>query len=98
MVEADIVIEAQRGETGGRELELLMHRIAAHVSRHCGAGRTGPQRVAWIRTRGRGRHPAELNSGDCFAYALARHAGEPLLFKGNDFSSTDVVPVRPPSR
>ena len=42
---------------------------------------------------GRGRHPAKLNYGDCFAYALARSTGEPLLFKGNDFSQTDVEPV-----
>lgn len=39
---------------------------------------------------GRGRHPAKLNYGDCFAYALARETGEPLLFVGNDFSQTDI--------
>lgn len=39
---------------------------------------------------GRGNHPAKLNFGDSFAYALARVAGEPLLFKGNDFSQTDI--------
>jgi len=38
-------------------------------------------------------HPADLNYGDCFAYALARTTGEPLLFKGNDFSQTDVQPA-----
>jgi ribonuclease VapC len=38
-------------------------------------------------------HPARLNFGDCFAYALAKESGEPLLFKGDDFSHTDVVPV-----
>ena len=42
---------------------------------------------------GKGRHKAALNFGDCFAYALARATGEPLLFKGNDFSNTDIVPV-----
>jgi ribonuclease VapC len=36
-------------------------------------------------------HPAKLNFGDCFAYALAKESGEPLLFKGNDFSQTDIV-------
>jgi len=40
---------------------------------------------------GKGRHPARLNYGDCFAYALSRSAGEPLLFKGDDFPRTDVV-------
>ncbi len=42
---------------------------------------------------GRGRHPARLNFGDCFSYALAKQTGEPLLFKGNDFSQTDIVPA-----
>lgn len=40
---------------------------------------------------GRGNHPARLNYGDCFAYALAKQSKEPLLFKGNDFSQTDIV-------
>jgi len=39
---------------------------------------------------GKGRHPAGLNFGDCFAYACARHAGVPLLYKGDDFSQTDI--------
>ena len=40
---------------------------------------------------GKGRHPAGLNFGDCFAYALSKSLGEPLLFKGDDFSQTDVT-------
>jgi ribonuclease VapC len=44
-----------------------------------------------FRRFGKGRHPAGLNFGDCFAYALAKQRGEPLLFKGNDFSQTDVA-------
>jgi ribonuclease VapC len=39
---------------------------------------------------GKGRHPAALNMGDCFAYACARYLGVPLLYKGNDFTLTDV--------
>lgn len=39
---------------------------------------------------GKGRHPAALNFGDCFAYACARHAGVPLLYKGDDFAHTDI--------
>jgi ribonuclease VapC len=39
---------------------------------------------------GKGRHPAGLNFGDCFSYALAKSTGEPLLFKGVDFSQTDI--------
>ena len=42
---------------------------------------------------GKGRHRAALNYGDCFAYALAKERGEPLLFKGGDFARTDVVPA-----
>lgn len=42
---------------------------------------------------GKGRHKAALNFGDCFAYALARATGEPLLFKGSDFPNTDIIPV-----
>lgn len=44
---------------------------------------------------GKGRHSAALNFGDCCAYALARHRGEPLLFKGQDFSATDIEPAVP---
>ena len=46
-----------------------------------------------FRRFGKGRHPAGLNYGDCFAYGLARLLGEPLLFKGEDFSLTDVDPA-----
>jgi len=46
-------------------------------------------RLAWRRF-GKGRHPAGLNYGDCFSYALALTRGEPLLFKGEDFAKTDV--------
>lgn len=42
---------------------------------------------------GRGYHPARLNLADCFAYALAKARNEPLLFKGDDFSKTDIVPA-----
>jgi ribonuclease VapC len=44
---------------------------------------------------GKGRHPARLNLGDCFAYALARESGRPLLYKGGDFALTDVEPALP---
>ena len=49
--------------------------------------------VAW-RDFGKGHHPAALNLGDCFAYALAKQTGEPLLYKGNDFDRTDVLRAR----
>lgn len=47
-------------------------------------------------SRGSG-HPAKLNFGDCFAYALAKARGLPLLFKGDDFIHTDIVPALPPA-
>lgn len=53
------------------------------------------EQAEWARharlTYGVGRHPARLNFGDCFAYALAKVSGEPLLFKGDDFSQTDIA-------
>jgi len=48
--------------------------------------------AGWMRY-GKGRHPASLNYGDCFSYALAKLGNEPLLFKGEDFSLTDVIPA-----
>jgi ribonuclease VapC len=50
-------------------------------------------REAWRRF-GKGRHSANLNFGDCFSYALAKGTGEPLLFKGDDFTLTDIGIVR----
>lgn len=44
-------------------------------------------------TYGKGRHPARLNFADCFTYALAKTKGLPLLFKGDDFLKTDIVPA-----
>jgi ribonuclease VapC len=91
LVEASMVIEARYGEVGRRELDLLLQTIGveivaldahqAEVARHA------------FRTFGKGRHAAGLNFGDCFSYALSQVAGEPLLFKGDDFSKTDIRAV-----
>ena len=51
--------------------------------------------AGWLRY-GKGRHPAGLNYGDCFAYALAKQRGDPLLFKGGDFALTDILSAIPP--
>jgi ribonuclease VapC len=87
-LEAGIVVEARRGEAGGRELDLLLHRLRADVvsvtAEHVEIARDAYRRY------GKGHHPAALNFGDCFAYALASALGEPLMFVGNDFSRTDV--------
>ena len=87
-LEAGIVIEAKKGETGGRELDLLIHRARIEIV-SMNEEQTEIARTAW-RKFGKGRHPAGLNIGDCCSYALAKHAGEPLLFKGDDFSKTDI--------
>lgn len=90
-LEASIVIEIRKGPAGGRELDLLIHRAQMDIVPF-----TEPQfeaaRFAW-RQFGKGNHPAGLNFGDCFAYALAKTLNEPLLFKGEDFVKTDVKTV-----
>lgn len=89
LVEASIVVEARRGELAGRELDLFLHRAAVQTVA-VDEEQTQLARVAW-RRYGKGRHPAGLNFGDVFAYALARATGEELLFKGDDFARTDVT-------
>ncbi len=91
LVEVGIVIEARVGDAGGRELDLLLHKAAIEVV-SVDAGQADLARHAY-REFGKGRHVAGLNYGDCFAYALSQSAGEPLLFKGDDFSRTDVRAV-----
>ena len=87
-LETAIVIEAKKGEFGGRELDLLIHQAKMEM-----VPMTAEQfeiaRSAW-RKYGKGRHPAGLNIGDCCSYALAKVADESLLFKGDDFSQTDI--------
>ena len=87
-LETGIVVEALKGEAGGREFDLLIHRAQIEIVA-MNADQTELARTAW-RKYGKGNHPAGLNIGDCCAYALAKYSGEPLLFKGNDFSQTDI--------
>jgi ribonuclease VapC len=88
LLETAIVIEARKGEAGGRELDLLIHKADMTIvpvdAEHVAEARRAYRRY------GRGRHAAGLNFGDVFAYALARATGEPLLFKGDDFARTDI--------
>lgn len=88
-LEAAIVVEARYGEAGGRELDELLRRWSVTIE-PVDADQVDIGRRAY-RTYGRGRHTAGLNYGDCFSYALAIATGEPLLFKGEDFSQTDVT-------
>ena len=88
LLESAILVEARRGEPAGRELDLLLHRAQVNTA-DVDAEQVEVARRAW-RRYGRGRHAAALNFGDCFAYALAVSSGEPLLFKGDGFTRTDV--------
>ena len=88
-IELSIIIESQFDAEVSRQCDALFRRVGiviepvtieqAHLARQA------------FHDFGRGRHAAKLNFGDCFAYALAKITGEPLLFKGADFNKTDVV-------
>ena len=90
-VETSMIVESRHGPDGLRDLDLFIAKAGidlvpvdleqAHIAR------------AAFREYGKRRHPAGLNYGDCFAYALAKALDEPLLFKGSDFSLTDVAVV-----
>ena len=88
LLEAAIVLESRSGAAGGHELDVFVERalieLAPVTAEHAQAARR-----AWRRF-GNGNHPAGLNFGDCFAYALAEATREPLLFKGRDFALTDI--------
>jgi ribonuclease VapC len=87
-VETSIIVEARYGAEGVRDLDLFIAKAQvaliavdaeqAHLARQA------------FRLFGKGRHPAGLNFGDCFSYALARFFGEALLYKGSDFGRCDV--------
>lgn len=88
LLEASIVMQAKTGDDGVDALDRLLD--AASV-RCIAVDRTQALVARDVYARyGRGRSPAGLNFGDCFAYALARVQGRPLLFKGDDFSATDI--------
>lgn len=92
-VEAAFVVEGRKREAGRQRLDRFFRLSGAEI-----AGVTPEQAelaVEAFRRFGKGRHPAALNIGDCFAYALAKATGEPLLFKGGDFARTDIAAVPP---
>ncbi len=88
-VEASMVMASMQGYDGLRDLDLLIATAGieivtvdvdqAHIAREA------------FQRYGKGRSPVGLNYGDCFSYALAKATGLPLLFKGTDFSGTDIV-------
>lgn len=89
VLETGIVLEARQGEAAGREFDLFLVRANLQVV-PVDAEQVDLARSAW-RKYGKGRHPAGLNFGDCFSYALAESTGEPLLAKGTDFASTNLT-------
>jgi ribonuclease VapC len=94
LLEAAIVVDNQLGPVAGRQLDRFVEQARIEIA---------PVTERQVRTArqayldyGRGSHPAKLNFGDCFAYALANATGEPLLFKGDDFEQTDIKAYRSP--
>ena len=88
LLETSMVILSRRGEAGLAEFRAFYTRAAIRT-----AGFEFEQidlALDAFRRFGKGRHPASLNYGDCFSYALAKATGEPLLFKGDDFPLTDI--------
>lgn len=90
-VEISIVIEARFGAEGLPALDLFIERAGIEIA-DVDLEQGKVARRAFSRY-GKGRHPAGLDYGDCFSYALAMTRGESLLYKGEDFARTDVVPA-----
>ena len=92
VLEAAMVLEGRKGNDAGSDLDLFLQRASietvAFDEEQLMLARTA------FRLFGKGRHAAGLNFGDCASYALAQWSGEPLLFKGSDFTATDVLRVR----
>lgn len=87
-VESSIILESRYGADGVRDLDLFISKAQITLA-PVDAEQAQLARQAF-REYGKGRHPAALNFGDCFSYALAKSLDEPLLFKGEDFSRTDI--------
>lgn len=92
ILETGIVLEARQGDAAGREFDLFVVKAGLQIV-PVDAEQVDLARSAW-RRYGKTRHPAALNFGDCFSYALAKSSGEPLLAKGTDFSQTDIAIFR----
>jgi ribonuclease VapC len=91
VLEVAMVLESRKGADAGTDLDLFLQNASVEIV----AFDTQQLNVARMAFRrfGKGSHSAGLNFGDCAAYALSRWSGEPLLFKGADFSATDVARV-----
>jgi ribonuclease VapC len=88
-LELGMVIEGQLGPTASRQSDVFFRRAGITIE-PVTVEQAHLARQAFL-DFGKGRHPAGLNFGDCFAYALAKVTGEPLLFKSEGFKKTDLV-------
>ena len=93
LLEARIVLQHRHGDVAVQMLDSFIYRAQIEVREVT----VEQADLAFIAHRrfGKGVHPAGLNFGDCFSYALARSTGEPLLYKGDDFATTDIASVTP---
>jgi ribonuclease VapC len=89
VLETGMVLESRQGEAAGREFDLFVVRANLQIV-PVDSEQVDLARSAW-RKYGKGRHPAALNFGDCFSYALAKSVGEPVLAKGTHFIGTDIT-------
>ena len=91
VTEARIVLDSRAGGDALRDLTELLDVCEATITPY-DEEHASATHAAWRRF-GKGRHPAQLNLGDCMAYATAKLADAPLLFKGKDFTQTDITPA-----
>jgi ribonuclease VapC len=91
VLETSLVIEGRQGPAGGSDLDTFLRRASIEIVPFDQEQLLEARQA--FRRFGKGRHRAGLNFGDCASYALAQWSGEPLLFKGTDFTSTDVPRV-----
>jgi ribonuclease VapC len=94
-VELGIVIEARFWPSGQDVVERFLRDAQVDIV-PVDADSAARAMSGWRRF-GKGRHPAGLNFGDCFSYALAERSGHPVLCTGDDFAATDIDVIRPAS-
>lgn len=88
-VETSLVLVSRYGEKAIQEIDAFIGKAQIRI-RSVDENQALIARRAFLEFGNNGRHPAQLRFGDCFAYALAKGLDQPLLFKGEDFSKTDV--------
>jgi ribonuclease VapC len=88
-VESYMVVAGRRSQADAKRLESVIAALGIEIA-DVNYDQAGVAIRAFL-AYGKGRHPAGLNLADCFAYALAKSSGAPLLFKGDDFSRTDIA-------